>query len=182
MTLKTKSILLISSLSIILLALLWWLIFMATQTLPSQKKQLQDTTTSFQSTLYKLSNAKEYDDTLKFIKNNTALISSLFTNQKDALTLVKTFEKDAQKNNLQLKIKKLASGANEATSLKFNLDLTGSFINIYHFLNALEAYPYFININNININRAETSTNTKGVKNAPALVTTAIIVDVLIQK
>lgn len=155
---------------------------MSAQKLPSQKKQLQDTTASFQSTLYKLSNVKEYDDTLKFIKNNTALINSLFTNQKDALTLVKTFEKDAQKNSVQLKIKKLASGANEATSLKFNLDLTGSFINIYHFLNALETYPYFININNININRAEASTSTKGAKNAPALATATIIIDVLIQK
>jgi len=155
---------------------------MATQTLPSQKRQLQGTTISFQNTLYKLSNAKDYDDTLKFIKNNTALLNSLFTNQKDALTLVKTFEKDAQKNNVQLKIKKLASNANETTSLKFNLDLTGSFINIYHFLNAIETYPYFININNININRAETSASTKGAKNTSMPVTATIIIDVLIQK
>ena len=180
MTLKTKSVLLISSLSIALVALLWWVVFFATQKLPSQKKQLQNTTISFQDTLHKLSNVKEHDDALKFIKNNTALTNSLFVNQKDALNLIKTFEKDAQKNKVQLKIKKLASDINKAdTSLRFNLDLTGSFINIYQFLNAIETYPYFININNININRAEASANSK---NSPALATATIIIDVLTQK
>jgi len=162
---------------------LWWMFVLVVQKLPAQKKQLQDTTTTFQNTLYKLSNAKEYDRVLKFISSNSALLDSLFVNPKDALNLIKTFEKDAQKNNLQLKIKKLSGSTSKAdTSLKFNLDLTGSFSNIYKFLGAIEAYPYFININNLNVNRAEAVAGTKVEKNAPTLVTAAIIIDVLTQK
>jgi Tfp pilus assembly protein PilO len=181
MAFKTKNVLIISLLSIALLLLLWWLIFLSTQELPSQKKKLQDAMINFQTILYKLSNAKEYDNTLKFIKDSTTLINSLFISQKNALNLVKTFEKDAQKIGLQLKFNPNDTKESE-TSLKLSFDLTGSFINIYQFLNTLETYPYFININNININRAEIQTNTKTNKKGPAITTATIIIEVLTQK
>lgn len=162
---------------------MYWCYTLVFFTLPQQHQTIFETAQNIQATSYKLGQSKLYTDLNNTIQKNTALLNSFFLDQNDQLTFVKNLETLAQKNNLQLKLKTnnaapTAKNAPPPTSLELDAELTGAFNGIYNFIAALEAFPQFITLSTITVNK-NVNAPAPSTKSIVPAVTATVVMDIL---
>lgn len=98
-------------------------------------------------------------------KQQTGIFSAALYRAGDELKLITFLENTAAKNNLAQKIQAPNLDKPENKIIKFSLNLNGQYRNILEYLSDLEAAPYFIIINRLQLSDASRNTSRSSAPN-----------------
>lgn len=128
---------------------------------------------------------KKYQDSLKTrltkkkleqIKQNSTNLSAYLFNVKDALKLIQTLETTASNNKVGQKINySNLDKIKPQTKVKIDLTISGQYINVLNYLQAIETMAYFANIESIRLT-SDYDNHGQATNNANANLTIGIYV------
>lgn len=140
---KTKKIIILAVLINALVLAVW--LFLAYSVF-KEGDQLKQISSEISTINTKKENLQNLTSIMKNTEIDRGLINSYFVDSSSKADFIARLEQMAKDSGVALEV----SGAQEDLSLKFDLNLTGSFASIYQYLLLVENLPYRIDVEKIN--------------------------------
>ena len=149
-----KNLLILSGLIILCLVLIWWVIKPAVASIRESDEEIYNQKEKLAQLLQGGQSVVENQKNLKMVEAEINRIKIVWLGIGDELKFITDLEEAAENNNLKQTINFNNNDYNDKVSVKMipiTLYVEGELENIMNYINDLESFDYYININKVEI-------------------------------
>ena len=177
--LGTKSRMLITFLgySFVIFMIIYFIILPRVNFIRKNGKAIVDRRVFLEEQYIKARNFKKNNEEMKLVDKDIERLDEVFVHYNEDLQFIETLENLASSYNVEQRIslgKIESEEINEFEEITLEISAEGSFLNIMNYLIGLETLNYYVNINSLDISKAQVASEKDFSENRPSILNNVI--------